>query len=285
MSMKHILIADSGSSKTDWILVSEENDTLDIQTAGINAVRDAQCVVLDILQQQLRPSISERCLPTDIYFYGAGCMPPYSSVIKDSLQQVFPTAAHIEVESDLLGASRALCKEEPGIACILGTGANSCYYDGKDIVEHTPCLGFILGDEGSGAVLGRLLISELIKGEMDPALKSAFDERYHLTQTEIIDRVYRKPQPNRFLASLTPFLYAHHTHPDIKQLLVQEFRRFLTRNVKKYQKNLPVNFVGSIAFHFREELTSALAKEGMTIGLVLKSPIRELQRFHAMHIG
>ena len=178
------------------------------------------------------------------------------------------------VESDLLGAARALCGRSEGIACILGTGSNSCHYDGTRISANISPLGWILGDEGSGAVLGRRLVGDVLKGEFSPELCEAFTEETGLTRTTIINKVYREPMPNRWLASLVPFLGRHRNDARVRQFLIDEFRRFLRRNVAKYQRlDLPVHFVGGIASSYQDELAEALRLEGMQLGRILKRPI------------
>lgn len=264
------LIADSGSTKTSWIL-AEESLRQEFETLGINPVRDSEEQIEKVVRT-LPQSVFNGTLPT-IHFFGAGCVAPYSDVVKRVLQSCFPKA-EIHVESDLLGAAHALCGKSEGIACILGTGSNSCLYDGQRIVENISPLGWILGDEGSGAVLGRRLVGDVLKGQFSPALCQAFTDETGLTRTSIIEKVYREPMPNRFLASLVPFLERHRDDKEIHQFLVDEFRRFLRRNVAQYHRtDLPVSFVGGIASTYEAELCEALQQENMTLGRILKRPI------------
>lgn len=275
-----ILIADSGSTKTDWILHSSEHGIFEYHTAGINPVRDSKDAMFRVLAEQLMPSLPKDKRITGVHFYGAGCIPPFSADLEQCLSDVLP-GARIEVESDLMGAARALCGEEGGIACILGTGSNSCLYDGKAIVQNVSPLGFILGDEGSGAVLGKVLLGQLLKGVLPSVLKEEFLCEYKLTPTDIINKVYRQPQPNKFLASLVPFIQHHRDDRGIHRLLVEQFRLFLTRNVAHYNHpEMPVNFVGSIAAIYTSELHEALAAEGLKAGKILQKPIQELAKFH-----
>ena len=275
-----LLVADSGSTKTDWVLYSPVNGILEVRTSGINPVRDSQDAISIVVSQELLSQLPEGCAPQQIYFYGAGCMPPYSQSVSDVLQQHFPTA-HVEVESDLMGAARALCGGNPGIACILGTGANSCLYDGVSITAHVPPLGYILGDEGSGAVLGRTLLGNLLKGIFPAAMREEFMNEYHLTEAEVINRVYRQPLANKFMASLVPFIQKHRQDTPIHDMLIEAFRSFLTRNVRAYgHPELPVNCVGGIAFTFADELREAAAAEGMSIGKLLREPIHEMLSYH-----
>ncbi len=268
------LIADSGSTKTSWIL-TDGTTRRELETMGINPVRDSEEEIertIDLLTSGPTPTLSlvGRGM---VFFYGAGCIPPYSDVVRRVLERRFPEA-EIHVESDLLGAAHALCGCKEGIACILGTGSNSCLYDGQRIVENVSPLGWILGDEGSGAVLGRRLVGDVLKGQFSPALCQSFADETGLTRARIIDKVYREPMPNRFLASLVPFLGRHRDDEEVHQFLMNEFRRFLRRNVAAYRRpNLPVGFVGGIASSYEEELSEALRLEGMTLGRILKRPI------------
>ena len=282
-----ILIADSGSTKTTWACIEPSagsNHALHpINSLGINPIRDNEEVVTKAIERareslyQQAQTVSEAPFSPDhitaVHFYGSGCIPPYSTTVKRILQRAYPRAK-VSVESDMLGATLALCGHHEGIACILGTGSNSCLFDGTKIVCQTPALGFILGDEGSGASLGKHLVADILKRQLPAHLQEAFVQETGLTQAEIINRVYRQPQPNRFLASLTPFLERHREEPAVHQLLVDEFRRFLSRNIRNYQRpDLPVNFVGGITASFRPEIEEALLQEGMQMGSILSQPI------------
>ena len=276
------LIADSGSTKTDWILHSSKHGIFEYHTTGINAVRDSEDAMFSVLAEQLMPQLPPAAHITQIFFYGAGCIPPFSHKLQQCLARLFPQS-HTEVESDLMGAARALCGNSPGIACILGTGSNSCLYDGKRITANVSPLGFILGDEGSGAVLGRHLLGLLLKGMLPTSLKEAFLDQYSLTPTDIIEKVYRQPQPNRFLASLVPFIHSHRHTEGIHRLLTEQFTLFLTRNVAHYgHPEMPINFTGSIAKIFREELQETIHAQGLKTGRIIQKPIQELTAFHTM---
>jgi len=242
------------------------------ETKGINPVRDSEATVGDTLSSL--PALPTP--PSAIRFYGAGCIPPYSDAVSRLLAARFPDA-DIRVESDLLGAAHALCGHREGIACILGTGSNSCLYDGRRIAANMSPLGWILGDEGSGAVLGRLLVGQVLKGQFSPALCQAFEAETGLTRAHIIDKVYRQPMPNRFLASLVPFLGRHRGEAEVRDFLVGEFRRFFRRNVAGYGRtDLPVSFVGGIAHTYTDELAEAARLEGFTLGRILQRPIDDI---------
>lgn len=207
-------------------------------------------------------------------------MEPYSTSVREAFVKLFPNA-RVCVESDLLGAARALCGHHAGVACILGTGANSCFYDGDKIVSHVSPLGFILGDEGSGAVLGKTFVANLLKGIFPESMKQEFFQEYELSEVEVIDRVYRQPQPNRFLASIVPFIGKHKELSFVHDMLVNSFRLFFSRNVRAYHRaEMPVNFVGSIASIYNDELQEAAKAEGFSLGKVLRSPIYEMLAFH-----
>lgn len=266
------LIADSGSSKTSWLRIDETGQRLAFEGRGINPVRDSE--------ETIRASLPECLLADDghspavVCFYGAGCLPPYSHVLKHILHDCFPRATEVRVESDLLGAAHALLGRQAGIACILGTGSNSCLYDGERIVDNVSPLGYILGDEGSGAVLGRRLLGDVWKGKMGEQLRQQFLDETELTPSLVVQRVYREPEANRFLASLVPFLHRHRTESAIHDLLIDEFRRFFCRNVAHYSRpDLPVSFVGGVAHSFHDELTEAARLEGFIVGTVVQRPI------------
>ena len=283
-----LLVADSGSTKTDWVLVSTDGTQSVLHTDGINPARDARDIIYNVIYHQLLAPLQtsprggrlSSSVLESIFFYGAGCIEPFSQNVKSVLEELFPDC-HVEVESDLLGAARALCGHEPGIACILGTGSNSCLYDGKEIVMHTPPLGYILGDEGSGSMLGKTLLNGLFKGLLPEDLKQAFCDKYSLSLPDIIGRVYRQPAANAFLASLVPFIAEHRTHPAIHTMLVEAFSQFFVRNIAVYgHGEMPVHCVGGIAFQFTEELNGAAARHGMQIGRILKRPIEAIVQYH-----
>lgn len=274
------LIADSGATKTDWCIGQDQTNAHIIQTQGINPFHQFSEHIGKVLKEELLPQLKEAENISQIYFYGAGCTPEKSPIVKEALQALFPQA-EIEVKSDLLGAARSLCGKEPGIACILGTGSNSCEYDGEKITSNVSPLGYILGDEGSGAVLGKRLVGDCLKYQLPEYICKAFMEETKLTSAEIIDKVYRQPQANRFLASLTPFLSHHREKPEIQALLVGCFNDFFTRNVMQYDfQQAKVHFTGSIAWYFQEEVKEAAKKLNIQTGKFIKSPIHGLIAYH-----
>ena len=186
-------------------------------------------------------------------------------------------ATQIEAHGDLLGAARALCGQQEGIACILGTGANSCLYEGQRIVKNTPPMGYILGDEGSGAVLGIRFLNALYKNRLPASMKPAFEAYAQMSMAQVIERVYRQPMANRWLASLSAFIHQHIDEPTVKDLVVDNFRQFVVRNIAAYHRpDLPVNAVGSIAFYYRDQLEEAVKAEGYTLGKIVRSPLDAL---------
>lgn len=276
-----ILIADSGATKTDWCLGNHKPDTRVFQTQGINPFHQSAEHINRVLREELLPQLTEDAKAiTDVHFYGAGCTPEKALIVKEMLQALFPDAT-IDVQSDLLGAARALCGKEKGIACILGTGSNSCEYNGEKIVANVSPLGYILGDEGSGAVLGKRLVGDCLKHQLPAHICQTFLQEIQLTPAQIIDKVYRQPQANRFLASLTPFLSQHREEPEIHTLLISCFSDFLQRNVMQYNyPSCKVHFTGSIAWYFQEEVKEAAEKLNILTGKFIKSPIHGLIAYH-----
>ena len=285
-----ILIADSGSTKTDWALISPSvlssqlsvlsSQLSVLSSQGLNPVHQSRETILQILRSELLPQLDSSEIES-VFFYGSGVRPEMEPVMANLLREVFPQAETIEAHSDLLGSARALCGHNYGIASILGTGANSCLYDGTSIVMNTPAMGYILGDEGSGASLGKRLLHDLYKGVLSEKVKASFEAETGLVMPEIINKVYRQPLPNRFLASLSTFIHNHLDVPEMRQLVIDTFVDFFRFNIAPYQRpDLPVSFVGSIAYFFESELREAAESQGFTLGTILRSPIEGLICFH-----
>lgn len=274
------LIADSGSSKTAWKLVSGNGETRDIQTSGINPYFRTSDDIYQELQALLFPETGE---PVEhIWFYGAGVTSPAKGdIVREALARLYP-AAEIAVESDLLGACRALLGHRAGIACILGTGSNACLYDGQRVVSNVPPLGFILGDEGSGAVMGKHLVGDYLKGVMPDRLRERFSERFALTMEEALERVYRQPRPNYYLAGFTPFLSENIGETYCRDFVARNLAAFVERNVLRLEDchRYPIAFTGSVAWHFSTILQQALSDHGLGEAIILQAPIGGLVSYH-----
>ena len=278
------LVVDSGSTKTDWGFFSTVYDLKAVKTQGINPCHQSEEEIRTIIRSELLPNTQNIDLPSvnEVCYYGAGCATEsICAQMAGLLKEFFPNAS-IAVDSDMLGAARALCGHAEGVACVLGTGSNSCLYNGKQIVDQVPSLGYILGDEGSSAALGRRLIGDCLKRQLPEAVSREFLERYSLTKESIIESVYRKPLPNRFIAGFAPFVYDKRAVPEVHKMIIQCFSEFFTRNVINYHKPwLPVHFVGSLANSFADELKETADSLGMTIGKIEASPMSGLVDYHA----
>ena len=278
-----ILIADSGSTKTDWCVVENGQPIQQISTKGINPFFQSEEEISNEIATSLLPQLKTNALDA-VYFYGAGCgFPDKIAMVHRAITKHLQIKREGEVNTDMLAVAHGLCQHEAGIACIMGTGSNSCYYDGKQIVSNVSPLGFILGDEGSGAVLGKLLVGDILKNQMTPELKEKFLKQFSLTPADIIDRVYRKPFPNRFLASLSPFLAQNIDEPCIHALVLGSFKSFLKRNVMQYEnfRNSKVHFIGSVAFYYKTILAEAAQEMNIQLGTIIKSPLEGLIKYHS----
>ena len=273
------LIADSGSTKVDWRAIHRDSTVQEITTAGINPFFQTEEQIAYELRQNLLPQISSTV--NEIHFYGAGVSSPDKiKILQDCFRTIFPQA-RTSAYTDLLAAARALCGRKPGIAAILGTGANSCFYNGTDIVDNVPACGFILGDEGSGAVLGKKFVSDYLKRQLPPELSKLASDKYDLSYNTVVERVYRQPFPNRYLATFSLFLNENRNHPYIENLLKTSFEEFFKRNILHYDyKRNAVHMVGSVAYHYRDVLTEIANGMKIKIGNVLKSPINGLVEYH-----
>ncbi len=274
-----ILLADSGSTKTDWCIVDKGNLIQQIYTKGINPFFQSEEEISNEIGSKLLPEIGNKAIDS-VYFYGAGCaFPDKVEIVHKSIFEHIKSA--VEVSTDMLAAARGLCGHQPGIACILGTGSNSCYYDGTKITDNVSPLGYILGDEGSGAVLGKLLVGDILKNQTSAKLKEKFLAQFELTPADIIDRVYRQPSPNRFLASLSPFLIQNIVEPEIHDLILESFKAFFKRNVMQYDyKTNRVHIIGSVAHYYKEVLFEAADQMHIQLGTVIKSPMKGLIEYH-----
>ncbi len=292
------LIADSGSTKTAWCLIDDEGNKQFCNTQGINPFQQSENDICRVMKFELLPYIIQilqqkgsqqkgiltRGISTgdslEIYFYGAGCTPEAAPKVETAMRQLFRDAI-IEVQSDMLGAARGLCGNQPGIVAILGTGSNSCYYNGTKIQKNVSPLGFILGDEGSGAYIGKRLVGDVLKRQLPDEICERFFEETHETAASIIQKTYREAFPNRFLASFSPFCALHRDDPAIRTLLLDCFRQFFIRNIASYE-GTTVHIVGSVGYIFQEEIKTVAEMLGYTIGNVLKEPLKGLIDYHSL---
>jgi N-acetylglucosamine kinase-like BadF-type ATPase len=274
------LIADSGSTKTSWKLISPSGKSKDIKTQGINPFFRTEDDIYQELEKYLLPETGTD-IP-QIFFYGAGIVnAEKGDIIRRALKRIYPQAT-IETHSDVLGAARALFGHQQGIACILGTGSNACLFNGETITQGISPLGFILGDEGSGAVMGRKLLGDYFKEVMPAPLRDEFTKQYHLTREEALNRVYRSEKPNQFLAQFVPFLSEHKNSPYCQGLVQQSFMEFFERNVSKlpHYSSYPIGFIGSVAWHFSPILNNTASYFGFKQTTIIKDPIDGLEKYY-----
>ncbi|MBI3518463.1 MAG: hypothetical protein HY062_03785 [Bacteroidetes bacterium] len=278
-----ILIADSGSTKTDWVLLDNNNIIIQFQTIGFNPYFQSSEDIYNEIKTVLIPVLHDQLHHINqISYYGAGCSTPEKvQVVKQGLYLAFGNILS-EVNHDLLAAARALCGKEKGIACILGTGSNSCLYDGKSVVENIPSVGYLFGDHGSGATIGRSFIQHYFDGKLPIHLRTAFENAgYH--REIILENVYKKPMPSKYLASIVKFLSDYSNDSYVNDLIKTCFLDFFDAQISKYTnaKTLPVNSVGSIGFYYKHLLEEAAKEKGYTVGNVIKSPIDGLIKYHS----
>jgi glucosamine kinase len=276
-----VIIADCGSTKCDWLLLHGGRDQRLENTVGFSPFFHTTEEIRSILETQLLPKLSAEDPVDHVWFYGTGIHDEHrAEIVAAALRAVFPQA-EIEVEHDLLAAARATCGRQAGIACILGTGSNSCYYDGQRILDNVPSLGWLLGDEGSGTHLGKALLRAKFYRELPSDLNTAFDAAYPEGMDAIKDRVYEKGA-NAYLATFTKFLGENLTHPFTQSLVESSLGEFLDRHVVKYSgyQSVPIHFVGSIAFHFQGPLQKCLEERKLKLGAVVRKPIYPLADYH-----
>ena len=278
--MAIILIADSGSTKTEWCLLDGKKRKT-IYTQGMSPYFLDTKQIQQILATELKSKLKD-VEPEEVYYYGTGCANPENvKSVKEALKKIF-TKATISVDHDLMGAAKALCGSEKGVACILGTGSNSCYYNGKKIIKNSPGLGYILGDEGSGAYLGKKVVQYYLYNTFDPDLMDRFNAKYNTTNVEILDAVYKHPLPNRFLAGFVPFLIENRGHFMIENIIEDGFNDFFFNHIYKYRESwiMPIHFIGSVAFGFKDVLKDMCNAYELELGRVLKNPMDGLVKYH-----
>lgn len=273
-----MIIADSGSTKVDFRIIDDAGKVRQAACEGLNPVYVSLQTIQDALETNVLPLSGKKV--DSIYFYGSGVIGETADKVRSAFTNVFDYDL-LFVETDMLGASRALFGDKAGIACILGTGSNSCFYDGRRIVKNVRSGGFILGDEAGGADLGKRLLKAYVKGLMPADLAYTFEERYHLDYAQIVRHVYREPEPGKFLGSFAPFIFEFSGHPFVSDLVSSAFDDFLRINVSQYDwQNYEVSFVGSIATVFKDALLKRMDAAGMKMGAVLKGPVDALVQYH-----
>jgi N-acetylglucosamine kinase-like BadF-type ATPase len=276
------LIADSGSTKTEWCLLKNNKPQI-FTTQGMSPYFLNSEGIKKILVEEVKPILKKNEV-AEIFFYGTGCKNPANiKMVKKVFQQNFPGAA-VTVDNDLSGAAKALCGHEKGIACILGTGSNSCYYNGKRIVKNSPGLGYVLGDEGSGAYLGKKVIQHFLYDIFDEDLRARFDAKFITTDAEILEAVYKKPLPNRYLASFAIFLAENRGHYMIENIIEDGLNDFFFTHIIRYRDSakLPVHFTGGIAFGFKDVVQELGASYDLQLGNILRSPMEGLIKYHSL---
>ncbi len=277
------LIAESGSTRTEWALVEDNHLVQRVFTEGLNPFFQTRREISRSVRLGLPESFFKKKLD-QVYYYGAGCSSyEKKNILGASLVAQFKTP--IQVESDLLAAARGLFKCEAGIACILGTGSNSCFYDGKIIVKNVKAAGYILGDEGSGAVLGKLFLADLLKGLAPKELANEFHEKFRISVNDVMESVYNLPFPNRFLGTIAYFLGDYMDNEYVYNLLTNNLRNFFNRNVCQYDYiNYPIRFVGSLAYAYPDILQEVAQEFGVEIDVIEETPMNGLIEFHSMNI-
>lgn len=279
-----ILIADSGSTKTEWCLIDSENLNsvpFRFYTDGLNPYYHTMESIRDVMRYAVKPNLGKHHADK-LFFYGAGCsLDEKKRTVANGMAEVF-NGIEIDVKDDLLGAARALCGHESGIACILGTGSNSCLFDGEQVMDNIPSLGFILGDEGSGGHIGKLLIHSFFYRDMPEELRLEMQKSFTMDRRLILDGIYHKPQSNRFVASFAQFTSQHKSHPFIKSLVKETFDSFLKASVFKYEnyKETPIGFIGSVAFTHKEIMMELFDYYDLKLSKFIKTPMETLIDYH-----
>jgi len=276
-----ILVADSGSSKTDWLLAVPKQEPLQFRTDGLNPYFRTEKEMVKILQDQGTELVKHAAGITDIYFFGAGCSSPdRHEIVSNALTQLFPKA-YISVDSDLLGSAYATCGHEKGLCCVLGTGSNISFFDGEEVHSGKHGLGYILGDEGSGSWFGKALITDYLYGNMPEDIHAQFCSQYPITKETVIQNVYQKPGGNFYLASFAKFIGKIRDSQYGQNLLANGFREFIDTNIKSYPQyhRYKCNFVGSIAYVFSDELIRLCESNEVKVGKIIRQPIHDLLQF------
>jgi N-acetylglucosamine kinase-like BadF-type ATPase len=275
------LIADSGATKAEWCLVGGKKKKT-IFTQGISPYFLNQQQITQLLEKELLPKL-KGIKVDEVYYYGTGCANVKNAKSVAAAIKTHFNKAHIEVTHDLMGAARALCGRDGGVACILGTGSNSCFYNGKKIIKNSPGLGYVLGDEGSGAYLGKKVVQYYLYGTFDEELRSRFDAAYVTNASEILENVYKKPLPNRYLAQFTKFLADNRGHYMIENIIEDGINDFFFQHLCKYKEiwTMPVHFAGGVAYGFRDVIKDLCQSYEFELGRIMKNPMQGLVEYHS----
>jgi glucosamine kinase len=279
-----ILIADSGSTKTDWRLVDGKKIT-QLRTAGLNPYHISKEDIAAVIQSEFRDKVNAKDV-AEVFFYGAGCSNEEKcGIVESAIGQTFTNAA-IHVDHDLMAAARALCGKEAGIAAILGTGSNSCIYDGEKITAHIPSLGYVLGDEGSGVHIGKKFLQSFLYDELPVDLKNTISAKHPITIGDVLENIYRKPQPNRYISSFSDIVHKHIAHPFLIKMVYGCFEEFFNHHICKYEgyNKVQVHAVGSIAYFYSHIFKAIALDKGIAVGRILQTPIAGLTLYHAGEI-
>ena len=275
------LIADSGATKAEWCLLQGKKKKT-IFTQGISPYFFDTAQITNILEKELLPLL-KGIKVDEVYYYGTGCINPNNNrIVKRSIKNVFKELANVEVTHDVMAAARALYAGDKGVACILGTGSSSCYYNGKKITVNKPGLGYVLGDEGSGAYLGKKVLQYYLYNTFDEELMARFNTKYQLNSTDILESVYKKPLANRYLASFTPFLSENRGHYMIENIIEDSLNDFFFHHICKFRESWtsPVSFVGGVSYYFQDVLKELCRSYEFTMGKILKNPMEGLAVYH-----
>lgn len=276
----NILIADSGATKCEWCLLHDHRQKK-LDTQGISPYFLDEAGIVRVIESELKPSIA-RWQVDAVYYYGTGCKDPGNrKLMQRAIRRVF-SGADVHVTHDLMGAALSVCGDSKGIACILGTGSNSCYFDGKKIAKNSPGLGFVLGDEGSGAYLGKKVLQYYLYNTFDEDLRYKFDAKYATNTSEILESVYKRPLPNRYLASFTLFLVENRGHYMVENIIEDGLNDFFFQHLCKYRESwkLPIHFVGGVAYGFRDVIKELCGTYEFELGTILKKPMDGLVKYH-----
>jgi N-acetylglucosamine kinase-like BadF-type ATPase len=276
------LIADSGATKAEWCLIDGKKKKTFI-TQGLSPYFVTSLQMEEIISKEIKAKL-KNTVPDEIYFYGTGCISVNNiKLVKKALKAVFPGTKKIMVDNDIVGAAKGLVADQKGIVCNLGTGSFCCFYNGKKIVKNSPGLGYVLGDEGSGAYLGKRVIQHFLYNTFDADLMDRFNAKFNTNRQEILDHVYRQPFPNRYLASFTMFLAENRGHYMIENIIEDGFNDFFFNHIYKFRESwtLPINFIGSVAFGFKDVLKDMCSSYELQLGKVMQKPMDGLIKFHS----